>query len=103
MGHTKETCWKLHGKPADWKPKAEREAYAQAAATDQAQQFGQITKEQLEILQQMGLNTLLRRHLQVPLKLTIACLLAKVLDPLLSLLKVILTNTGFWILVLLNT
>ncbi|KAL6324756.1 hypothetical protein AAG906_018283 [Vitis piasezkii] len=21
LGHYKETCWKLHGKPADWKPK----------------------------------------------------------------------------------
>ena len=19
-GHTKDTCWKIHGKPADWKP-----------------------------------------------------------------------------------
>nr|DAD41271.1 TPA_asm: hypothetical protein HUJ06_015594 [Nelumbo nucifera] len=24
-GHTKETCWKLHGKPADWKPKTTAE------------------------------------------------------------------------------
>ncbi|XP_062108063.1 uncharacterized protein LOC133818951 [Humulus lupulus] len=22
VGHTKETCWKIHGKPADWKPRS---------------------------------------------------------------------------------
>ena len=53
MDHTKETCWKLHGKPTDWKPKAEREAHAHAVATDQANQFGQLSREQLEILQQL--------------------------------------------------
>ena len=21
LGHTKDTCWALHGKPADWKPR----------------------------------------------------------------------------------
>ncbi|XP_019073374.2 uncharacterized protein LOC109121951 [Vitis vinifera] len=25
-GHTKETCWKIHGKPADWKSNKEKEA-----------------------------------------------------------------------------
>ncbi|XP_073290971.1 uncharacterized protein [Primulina huaijiensis] len=28
-GHTKETCWKLHGKPADWKPRGHVAAVAQ--------------------------------------------------------------------------
>ena len=27
-GHTKETCWKIHGKPADWKSNKEKEARA---------------------------------------------------------------------------
>jgi hypothetical protein len=26
--HTKETCWKLHGKPANWKPKSKRDGRA---------------------------------------------------------------------------
>lgn len=24
LGHSKDVCWKLHGKPADWKPKQNR-------------------------------------------------------------------------------
>ena len=33
-GHYKETCWKLHGKPADWKPKPrfDRDGRAHVAA-----------------------------------------------------------------------
>ncbi|RVW87880.1 hypothetical protein CK203_039746 [Vitis vinifera] len=27
-GHTKETCWKIHGKPTDWKSNKEKEARA---------------------------------------------------------------------------
>ena len=26
MGHTKDTCWTLHGKPAEWKPKQPNKA-----------------------------------------------------------------------------
>ena len=33
MGHTKETCWTLHGKPADWKPKQPNKAHSHQAST----------------------------------------------------------------------
>lgn len=26
LGHTKDTCWKLHGKPIDWKSRAPAES-----------------------------------------------------------------------------
>lgn len=44
-GHTKETCWKIHGKPTDWKPNAR----ANVASGDN-QVF---SKEQIEALQKM--------------------------------------------------
>ena len=33
MGHTKETCWPLHGKPADSKPKQPNKAHSHRAFT----------------------------------------------------------------------
>ncbi|RVX23158.1 hypothetical protein CK203_000126 [Vitis vinifera] len=37
-GHYKETCWKLHGKPADWKPKprVDRDGRAHVAANSES-------------------------------------------------------------------
>lgn len=32
--HAKETCWKLHGKPANWKPKPCRDGRAYQATAD---------------------------------------------------------------------
>jgi len=35
-GHTRETCWKIHGKPSDWKPSRpsnDKEGGAYVAAT----------------------------------------------------------------------
>ena len=34
LGHTKDTCWTLHGKPADWKPKQPNKAYGHQASTE---------------------------------------------------------------------
>ncbi|PKA63925.1 Retrovirus-related Pol polyprotein from transposon TNT 1-94 [Apostasia shenzhenica] len=57
LGHVKETCWKMHGKPADWKPSSgryERENRANAAVTtDNNAEFSPFTKEQIEALQKM--------------------------------------------------
>ena len=34
MGHTKDTCWTLHGKPADWKPRQPNKAHSHQASTE---------------------------------------------------------------------
>ena len=60
-GHTKETCWHLHGKPADWKPsrpQQNREGRGYTAATEEdtsgtISNPGPFSKEQLEALQKM--------------------------------------------------
>ncbi|KAL5563644.1 hypothetical protein UlMin_033391 [Ulmus minor] len=53
-GHTKETCWKIHGKPADWKPNRARndwETRANAAATSSNNSdTSPFTREQIEAL-----------------------------------------------------
>ena len=43
-GHTKETCWKIHGKPSDWKPRAN------ATTSDNQEIF---SKDQIEALRKM--------------------------------------------------
>ncbi|PSR88367.1 Calcineurin B-like protein [Actinidia chinensis var. chinensis] len=54
--HTKETCWKLHGKPANWKPKSKRDGCAYQATIEETQEPSTnsdavpFTKEQLEHL-----------------------------------------------------
>ncbi|CAH9091924.1 unnamed protein product [Cuscuta epithymum] len=45
-GHTKETCWKIHGKPSDWKPNAR----VNVATSDIQEVF---SKEQIQALQKM--------------------------------------------------
>ena len=58
-GHTKETCWKIHGKLADWKPnhaKNDQESYANVAARSNDANFVEtspFTKEQLDALQKL--------------------------------------------------
>ncbi|KAL5565961.1 hypothetical protein UlMin_029125 [Ulmus minor] len=56
-GHTKETCWKIHGKPADWKPNRARndwEPRANAAATSgNNADTSPFTREQIEALQKL--------------------------------------------------
>lgn len=50
--HTIDTCWKIHGKPADWKPSREQCAHAASSASTSPtpQPF---TKEQMEALQRL--------------------------------------------------
>jgi len=58
--HTKETCWKLHGKPANWKPKNRREkerpAYTTSVATSPTPKKGIsmiLTSDQMQMLQKL--------------------------------------------------
>ena len=58
LGHVKETCWKLHGKPADWKPShtsGEHESRGNAASTEKSKNQTQVpfTRNQLEMLQHL--------------------------------------------------
>lgn len=62
-GHTKETCWHLHSKPAGWKPsrpKQNREGrgYTAAAEEDTTGSPTPFSKELLEALQKMVQQTL---------------------------------------------
>ncbi|RVW51326.1 Retrovirus-related Pol polyprotein from transposon RE1 [Vitis vinifera] len=57
-GHYKETCWKLHGKPADWKPKPrfDRDGRAHVAANSESTSVPEpspFNKEQMEMLQKL--------------------------------------------------
>ena len=57
-GHYKETCWKLHGKPADWKPKprSDRDGRAHVAANSESASVPKpspFNKEQMEMLQKL--------------------------------------------------
>ncbi|RVW53418.1 hypothetical protein CK203_085002 [Vitis vinifera] len=55
LGHYKEACWKLHGKPADWKPKPrfDRDGRAHVAANSESTSVPEpspFNKEQMEML-----------------------------------------------------
>ncbi|XP_034927076.1 uncharacterized protein [Populus alba] len=63
-GHVKENCWKIHGKPADWKPSKsinDKDRRANNVYSDNNRDKNTIlptetspfSKEQLEILQQL--------------------------------------------------
>ena len=63
-GHFRDTCWKLHGKPADWKPKSwkDKESHGNVAATlntaavvgnGDTSDSSPFTKAQLEALQKL--------------------------------------------------
>ena len=57
LGHVKATCWKLHGKPVDWKPSncQERDSRANAAtSTKISVENSPFTREQIEALQKMS-------------------------------------------------
>nr|CAN83808.1 hypothetical protein VITISV_026963 [Vitis vinifera] len=63
-GHTKETCWHLHGKPADWKPSRPQQnregrgytATAEKDTSGTSSNPGPFSKEQLEALQKIQEN-----------------------------------------------
>ncbi|XP_052173043.1 uncharacterized protein LOC127788605 [Diospyros lotus] len=53
-GHTKDTCWDIHGKPLDWKPAHERKSNGNFTATEEttsASNSSLFSKEQMEWLQ----------------------------------------------------
>lgn len=55
LGHTKETCWKIHGKPADWKPSRPQNRGNTAVREEDSvsAESNLFSKEQLEILKQL--------------------------------------------------
>ncbi|RVW47126.1 Retrovirus-related Pol polyprotein from transposon RE1 [Vitis vinifera] len=57
-GHSRETCWKIHGKPVDWKPRQplEKEGQGNHVATDEQSpqlEASPFNKEQMEMLQKL--------------------------------------------------
>ncbi|XP_059599280.1 retrovirus-related Pol polyprotein from transposon RE2 isoform X2 [Vitis vinifera] len=56
-GHTKETCWKIHGKPTDWKSNKEKESRAFVADPEGKERSTNdstlFSKEQVDWLQKM--------------------------------------------------
>ncbi|PON37249.1 hypothetical protein TorRG33x02_347810, partial [Trema orientale] len=56
LGHTKETCWRLHGKPADWKPRSARAPSVSHALTVAPSEPFPFTPDQITQLHQL-LNT----------------------------------------------
>ncbi|KAK3013501.1 hypothetical protein RJ639_010094 [Escallonia herrerae] len=55
-GHIKEKCWKIHGKPADWKPRKPQPENRGYVATIEEKPISEdvvFSKEQLELLQNM--------------------------------------------------
>ena len=70
LGHSRENCWKTHGKPADWKPSKpvnDREGSAHSVVVSEdkltSTKTSPFTKEQLEMLQQlMSQNSLSQSH-----------------------------------------
>nr|DAD41760.1 TPA_asm: hypothetical protein HUJ06_016083 [Nelumbo nucifera] len=60
-GHTKETCWKLHGKPADWKPKTAAEKEIRGNMAGSSEQLANFSKEELD-----GLRRLLQSRQNPP-------------------------------------
>ena len=67
--HTKDTCWKLHGKPANWKPRNKREkerpAYTTIASTPKKGMSLNLTTELVEFLQKLLNGTHLAKDLDV--------------------------------------
>ncbi|XP_073129675.1 uncharacterized protein [Henckelia pumila] len=56
-GHTKEKCWEIHGKPANWQPRKKTEAHGYQVTTthEQPENSGisvPFTKEQIEQIEQ---------------------------------------------------
>nr|DAD26587.1 TPA_asm: hypothetical protein HUJ06_028055 [Nelumbo nucifera] len=61
-GHTKETCWKLYGKPADWKPKTAAEKEIRGNIAGSSKQLANFSKEELD-----GLRRLLQSQQNPPI------------------------------------
>ncbi|RVW23088.1 hypothetical protein CK203_099976 [Vitis vinifera] len=55
-GHTKETCWHLHGKPADWKPSRPQQN-REEDTSGTISNPGPFSKEQLEALQKCSIDS----------------------------------------------
>ncbi|XP_054817515.1 uncharacterized protein LOC129317173 [Prosopis cineraria] len=56
IGHTRDTCWDIHGKPADWKPKKGKQRSYQTShdvPPDKPDSIPEIDKEQLGKLLEM--------------------------------------------------
>ncbi|KAF7814678.1 Retrovirus-related Pol polyprotein from transposon RE1 [Senna tora] len=49
-GHTKDTCWKIHGKPPNWKPRSRPSAAHNVETTAESQPFSQ---NQIEFFQKL--------------------------------------------------
>ena len=54
LGHTKDTCWALHGKPADWKPRLPK-AHSHQASTET--QGHQASTEICQSTSSLGFNS----------------------------------------------
>ncbi|XP_038709691.1 uncharacterized protein LOC120004410 [Tripterygium wilfordii] len=55
-GHVKETCWKIHGKPVDWKPtrqQMEKEGRGNHVAIEEQSETSPFSKEQMEMLKKL--------------------------------------------------
>lgn len=53
-GHYRETCWKIHGKPADWKPRSQAKKGYSASGNNTGDSEGNLfSKEQIEQLQKL--------------------------------------------------
>ena len=54
-GHTKDICWKIHGKPANWKPRQppESKGYMTNCEDKSSPEPTLFSKEQMEFLQKM--------------------------------------------------
>ena len=56
-GHTKETCWKIHGKPTNWKPNQSNNGSqgntASSSETNNSAEANPFNKEQMEVLQKL--------------------------------------------------
>ncbi|RVX10632.1 hypothetical protein CK203_016941 [Vitis vinifera] len=57
-GHTKDTCWKIHGKPTDWKPSRfanDKEGRGNLVSMDEkpSPEPTPFSKEQIEVLQKL--------------------------------------------------
>ena len=55
MGHTKDTCWTLHGKPVDWKPIQPNKAHSHQASTET--QTNKTPTENHQLASNVGFNS----------------------------------------------
>ncbi|XP_075490971.1 uncharacterized protein LOC142529341 [Primulina tabacum] len=58
LGHTKDTCWKIHGKPPDWKPRdqnsrGDQGAKGNSATTATVASSFPFSKDQLDLLRDL--------------------------------------------------